>query len=395
MTPDPTTPPQSEGPVFSIVRDDPWFRLQRFLHLVPANGGDGVVRRIVFFILLAWLPVVVWALATGHAFASTTGEPLLRHYSIHVRYLIALPVMIFGERLAHSTMKRLLPRFVAMGCVPEEKIPAFREVIFKMIRLRNSVGPWVAIACMVVLSLVFPDAGHRLEEINWAKDRGILGFGGWWYLCVSRPIFQIFLFAWLWRILLVAILLRRISTLGLDLIATHPDKLGGLGFVEGFPRLFAPTAFAFSSVLASKWAHEIRWHGEHVTSFQVQGGIFLFLMLALCLAPLLVFTPMLARTRRKALADYGRLVAEHGRLVRKQWIEDIPSADRSLLEAPELGPSCDVNALYDSVKSMRIFAISRTSVLIILLPATLPLIALLSMEVPLVDLFGKLFKTFL
>jgi hypothetical protein len=390
----PDSPPPADLS-FSLVRDDAWYRLQRALRLVPADGKDGVFRRILFFIALAWLPLVVWALATGRVFECATGEPLLRHYGTHARYLIALPAMIFGERVAQSVMKRLLPRFVTSGCVPEDKVPAFRAIITSMVRLRNSTLPWIGIAGVILLWIFVPETGHRLEELDWARSEGRLGFGGWWFLFVSRPIFQIFLFAWLWRIALFALLLKRVAGIGLDLAPTHPDRLGGLGFVAGFPVLFAPFAFALSCVLASKWAHEIGWHGAHVQDFKLLAALFLAVLLIVCLGPLAVFLPLLKKAKRKALADYGNLIARHGRLVHRQWIDGQPPADRSLLEAPELGPACDIGGLYNGVAAMRKIPLTKASVLAIAVPAALPMIAVATMEIPLAELLGKLFKTLL
>lgn len=380
---------------FSLVRDDPWYHLQQVLHLVPANGRDGVFRRVLFFIALAWLPLVVWAFATGRVFECETGEPLLRHYGTHARYLIALPAMIFGERVAQSVMKRLLPRFVTSGCVPEEKIPAFRDIITSMVRLRNSTLPWIGIAGVILLWIFVPETGHRLEELDWARSEGHLGFGGWWFLFVSRPVFQIFLFAWLWRIGLFGLLLKRVAGLGLDFVPTHPDRLAGLGFVAGFPVLLGPFAFALSCILASKWAHDIVWHGAHVQDFKLLAGLFLAVLLLVCLGPLAVFMPLLKKAKRKALAEYGNLIARHGRLVRSQWIDGQPPADRSLLEAPELGPACDIGALYDSIRAMGTLPVTKTSVLAIAVPAALPLLIGASIEIPVMELLGKLFKTLL
>jgi hypothetical protein len=56
----PDSPPAADLS-FSLVRDDAWYRLQRALRLVPADGKDGVFRRILFFIVLAWLPLVAVA----------------------------------------------------------------------------------------------------------------------------------------------------------------------------------------------------------------------------------------------------------------------------------------------------------------------------------------------
>jgi hypothetical protein len=132
-----------------------------------------------------------------------------------------------------------------------------------------------------------------------------------------------------------------------------------------------------------------------VPDFKLLAGLFLAVLLLVCLGPLAVFMPLLKKAKRKALNDYGNLIARHGRLVHRQWIEGEPPADRSLLEAPELGPACDIGALYDSIRAMGTVPITKASVLAIAVPAALPMIAVATMEIPLAELLGKLFKTLL
>jgi hypothetical protein len=386
-------PPHNE--IFSLVHDDPWFHLQERLGLVPKNGKDGVVRRVLIFCLLAWLPLVVWAWVTGRAFDSVTGEPLLKHYSVHTRFLLALPALIFGERVARSTLKRLLPRFVQMGLVGEEKVPAFQKLIADLIHLRNSTLPWVAVVGVIAAAALVPDTGLHLDELNWAKEGQGFGFGGWWFLLVSRPIYQLFLFSWMWRVVLTFVMFRRIVKLGLNLLPPHPDHLGGLGFIATAPTGFAPFAFALSCVTASKWAHDIAWHGVHVNELEIHGAIFIALVLIACLFPLVVFLPVLKKAKRKGIAEYGALVARYDRLVAQQWLRGEEVADRSLFEAPELGPSCDIHTLYDSVREMRILPVNKSSLLPLLIALALPLLVASAIEIPIGELVGKVFKTLL
>ncbi len=50
----------------SLVKDDPLYRLQRRIGLIPEHGL-GLIRRAVFYALLAWLPIAVWAVVKGRA----------------------------------------------------------------------------------------------------------------------------------------------------------------------------------------------------------------------------------------------------------------------------------------------------------------------------------------
>jgi hypothetical protein len=382
-----------EGVALSLVRGDALIRLQQRIGLVP-EGGLGVGRRALALALFTWLPVGVWALLTGHALPDQTGEPLLRHFGVQVRCLVAIPLFVLAEGIAHGITPRLLPYFVSSGLVSEADRPRFREVVLSVAKLRDRTLPWVVILGLVIAWQTFnPGESH---ELDWAGEGGrplSLGFGAWWYAWVARPVFLALLLGWLWRLILISVLFRRISRLDLALVPTHPDGAAGLGFLERVPTLFAPVVFAISAVLASRFGHDVLYHGVHVKELYPQMITTLVIALILFLAPLLLWAPTLAAAKRRGLLEYGSLVGEHGRLVRRRWIQREPIADHSLLGAQEIGPVADTISLYESVRKLRAVPIGRSSLLTILLAAGVPMLAVLAIEVPIRDLLLKLLKT--
>jgi hypothetical protein len=155
--------------------------------------------------------------------------------------------------------------------------------------------------------------------------------------------------AWLWRLALACVLTTRLARLDLSLVPTHPDGAGGLGFLETLPVAFSPVVFALSAVLASRWAHEVMYHGVHVAELRMPMIAFAVIVVVLFLAPLVPFLRPLAAARRRAQLEYAALVARHGR--------------------------------------------GRRSLLAVLLPAALPLLPVLAIEVPIGDLLMKVMKT--
>ncbi len=377
----------------SLVRDDPLFRIQRRIGLIPSQGL-GVVRRAIFFALLAWLPIVVWAGYTGRALSGVADEPLLQHFGIHVRFLIAVPLFILGEEVLNGLTAKLIPYFLTSGLVREQQREAFREIVQGIVRLRSSTLPWLFIAVIILAWLIFESPGSEKHELVWAKldppPPFDLGFGGWWLIYVARPIFIALLAVWLWRLILLFVLLKRIAALDLAIVPTHPDRSGGLGFIEKLPAAFSLFAFAMSAVLASRLAHDVVYHGVHVQSLRLLVGVFLVLLVMLCLAPLTVFIPKLAAAKRRALLEYGALVGKHGRLVRGRWILGEPMDEHPLLQAPEIGPVADTLSLYEAVTKMRAAPIGKAALLTIALPAALPMLALFAIEVPIKDLLLKI-----
>jgi hypothetical protein len=242
------------------------------------------------------------------------------------------------------------------------------------------------------VSTVVEDA----HELVWAvQGEGVtrhLGFGGWWFLYVARPAYLLLLLAWLWRVILYFVLFRRISKLNLALVPTHPDRVGGLGFLDRFATGFSPVVLGLSAVISSFWAHQVLYHGVSLQSLRMPMVAFLVLVVVVFLAPLIVFVKPLSVARKQALLEYGMLVAKHGRLVKSRWILSEEVDDEGLLSAPEIGPVADTLALYEAVQKMRLLPVGKASIAAIALPAVLPLLAVLSIRIPLSSILQGLLK---
>jgi hypothetical protein len=382
---------------FSLVRGDPWFRFQRAIGLIPPTGL-GIVRRSVVFALLTWVPLVIWAILWRRAFPGELAEPLLQHIGIHARCLVAIPLLIISEAAADRYPRELIPYFIASGLVQDETKPKFQGVIRSAEKMRDS---WVAWGSLLGVTLFMTLAGSyesaHLHDVAWAHvesgGKVSLGFGGWWYLVVVRFMFTFLLLVWAWRLLVCSVLLWRISRLDLQLVPTHPDGAGGLGFLEDVPIIFSLVVFAMSVVMASRWEHDVLYHGAQSTSFNILLAVFVAIVLVLFLSPLAFFSRSLRRLKQHSLLDYGALVGQHGRLVQRRWISGKDVKNAALLQAPELGPVSDTVAMYGVVEDIRIILIGKRSLLAIALPALLPMLPLWAIDIPLNELVMKLLET--
>ena len=147
---------------FSLVRDDVLFRLQRRVGLIPANGL-GVVRRATFWALFAWLPIALVAWHAGRLLPQPLGEPLLAHFGIQVRLLVAVPLFIVAEGFAQSLTTRLLPYFVESGQVATVDLPRFRAAIAATARLRSASLPLMVV---VALMIAFMTAAQLPQDLH-------------------------------------------------------------------------------------------------------------------------------------------------------------------------------------------------------------------------------------
>jgi hypothetical protein len=388
------TPASEPAEQFSLVRGDLLFRMQRRVGLIPSDGF-GLVRRAVFWSMLGWLPIALWAAVMNRAWPGTMAEPLLAHFGVHARLLVAVPLLILAEGPANVLVARLLAHFIDSGAVPTDQRAAFRNAVARAARLRDATLPWVAMFAIVLMYATLSPLGKQTHEVSWDAGQGALDFGALWYLIVGRTIYLTLVLAWIWRLVLLATLLWRVARLRLALVPTHPDRAAGLGFLEPLPGVFAPLALAVGAVLASGWAHDAIYHGLTLASLRVEMLVFVLASVVVLCLPLAAFRGPLRRSKKQALLDYGALVGRHGRLVHERWIDGKAIGEPPLLTAPELGPVADTAALFEAVRRMRTLPLGKASLLPVALAAALPIIAVLALQMPVKDLALKLLKAVL
>jgi hypothetical protein len=391
-----SAPAGGRTPDFELARDDALYRLQQRIGLIPSDGA-GLVRRAVFWSLVGWLPIALWAVYVNRTWPGAVAEPLLAHFGVQARLLVAVPLLILAEGPASALTARLLKHFVESGIVPPGSREAFSIAVMKTLRLRDAVWPWVVVLAISVALGTYSQIVAHTHEVNWAEAGAAesIGFGGLWYLYVGRSIYLTLVLGWIWRIALLASLLWRIARLDLSLVPTHPDRAGGLGFLERLPGVFAPLAFAVSTVLASRWGHDAIYHGLTLNSVRVEMTVFIVACVLVFALPLLAFTGPLKSAKKRALMEYGALVGRHGRLVHERWIEGRKLDEQPILDAPELGPVADTAAIYGAVKSMRTVPLGKSSVLPVVLAAAIPMLAVLSLQVPVKAILKQLLHAIL
>lgn len=93
------------------------------------------------------------------------------------------------------------------------------------------------------------------------------------------------------------------------------------------------------------------------------------------------------------MLDYGTLVGEQPRHVRRRWLFDEPLRHALLLDAPELGPVADTIAMYDAVTRMRPGPVSKRLLITLALTVLLPVLPLVFVEISLRDALLTVVRT--
>jgi hypothetical protein len=382
---------------FSLVRGDALFRAQRAVGLIPAHGL-GVIRRALLAVLVTWAPLTVAAAIANWQKPGVVAEPLVQHYGVHVRFLVAVPLFIVDEALAHWVLAGIMPYFLRTGLVTGAERERFLAIVARTSRWRDGWRPLVVIAGAVLAWMIAAPAPWNDHELSWAisdPPLAALRFGVFWFRYVASPIFKTLLVVWLWRLVLATALMWQISRLDLSLVPTHPDKRAGLGFLEVVPMAFIAPAFAISAVLGGRWGHDVVFHATPLSGLALPMGAFVVTTTLMLLVPVLLFMKPLWATRRAALFDYGALVGEHHRRLRRRWIYGETLGDDAMLEAPELGPGAYTGRLYDAVWSILPVPVGKRTLLGIVALIVLPLLPMVAAEVHLDDALMKVLRTLL
>ena len=141
-----------------------------------------------------------------------------------------------------------------------------------------------------------------------------------WYGYVSLPLFQFLLMRWYFRIFIWARFLWQVSRIELSLIPTHPDRVGGLGFLANTVYAFIPLAVAHGALLAGLIANRIFYLGAALPDFKIEIAVLVVFLLCLVLGPLLVFAPQLAQAKRTGNREYGTLAERYVREFDAKWL---------------------------------------------------------------------------
>jgi hypothetical protein len=126
-----------ESPEFSPVIGGPLFQLFRRAHL-SGDALELMSRRVLIMPLVAWLPLLVLTLLGGDALGGSVKIPFLGDIETHVRFLIALPVLIAAELIVHRNIRTVVQQFVERRIIIEDQVPKFHAAIISAIRVRNS-----------------------------------------------------------------------------------------------------------------------------------------------------------------------------------------------------------------------------------------------------------------
>jgi hypothetical protein len=380
-------------PDFSLVLGGPLYQLLRRAHLAD-DHLDLLRRRIVVFVCVVWLPLLVLS-AAGGTLIGGVQVPFLADIEVHARFLLALPLLVAAELVVHQRLRLVAGAFLVRGLIPPHEQPRLDDAIAKVGRWRNSVVVELGLIVLVYavgVSVLWRDY-MTLPTATWyaapAAGGSALTLAGVWFGYVSLPIFQFLLCRWYYRIVLWTALLWRISRIELQLVPTHPDRVGGLGFLSATVYGFVPLLLAHGVLLSGVLANQIFHAGARLTDYRLEILLLVIFVMLLVVGPLVVFAGQLARAKRTGLKEYGAFAHQYVRAFDEKWVRG-GGGDEPLLGTGDLQSLADLGNSFSVVKEMRLLPVSKEAILQLAIVTLAPIVPLLLTLMPLDELLRKL-----
>ncbi len=343
--------------------------LEARCHLVTARS------QIIVALLIGWVPVMT--LAVLHEQVTSTFVPLLHDAAIHVRLLVATPLLLFLDHVFPKACTHAVDQLVNESFVKPADGERFERLADRTRRACEWWLPEIVIAAgafaLGCATLFVADSVHGL------RLRTGLSAAEWWYALVGIPLFELVLLRSLWRWALWVKFLIGLSRLELDLDAAHPDQRCGISFLRKPSVAYCGLVlFATSAVLSASWSE--RFQLSTLTSFIPFLLALAALAIVIAFGPLLLFAFSLHRARLEARDRFGGLAVRNGRWFRDKWLASEPGDAISTNDVQSLAA---IGSIYrDTIKQVRLVLFEKKDLLFVLVATLLPVVPTMLLRLP-------------
>ena len=376
---------------FSLL-GGPLHRLGCRLGLVR-DGTDTAALGLVLG-AVPWIILVALSLVEGLGHVLFSVEAI----GAHVRLLVVIPLLFVCEAFIDPRFTAFVHEIVRSQVVPATERPALESGIARITRWKDAWLP-EAFFLVAVMLLAFTTRKENffayLSGLTGGSNPSAASNEAWtshWYWLVCMTVFRFLLLRWLWRLALWSFFLWRVSRLELRLIPIHPDRVGGLGFLQLVHTEFIPLVLAISAAQSASLAQDIASGRTTFDSIYSSAAILLLVDAVLFLGPLLIFSRKLWKCQVKGLDDYGAFAERYVNEFGGKWLGAAdPALEEPLLGTADIQSLADLSNSVSIVRDMRLVPMSPSMLMYLTVAALLPLLPLLLLKYPVTDLLAKFF----
>ena len=347
---------QSPYKEFSLIRGGLLYKFLVHMRLMRPDL-EPLYGRAIALALLTWLPLLILSAVQGMALSGSVKIPFFYDFTVSVRLLLSLPLLIIAEGLVDIRSNEVIRHFIESGLVEDKDTPKYESIVRQVMKMVNFVPVEGVIVVLVNVNTLFMRLEFSEVSSTWQFLSSPSGMtrtpAGWWYLVVSLPVFQFLLWRWFYRYLIWCWYLWRTSRLDLRLVATHPDRVGGLAFLGVLQIKFCPIIFALASLLSAYVGQEVVFGGAPLQQFttMILGNV--VLILVIFLGPYLVFSLQLFESFRRGFLAYSSLANDYTQSFDRKWIKGEAPQGEPLLGSSDIQSLADLSNSFGIVRDMR------------------------------------------
>jgi hypothetical protein len=284
------------------------------------------------------------------------------------------------ETWIRPRIQEFIRNIIESGVVPETEVPALSSAIRQVNRMREArlselVCLLLAFA-MPVMEMFIRLPGQSVSSALVMSEAWGTGLPAW-YLGFCMPMFRFLMFRWILHLCLWWYFLWRVQRLNLNLIPTHSDSTGGLGYLEVVHEHFMPLVVAISSVVAASFAEDV--HSASASYEALPGlAVMLFLVTSLLfVSPLCIFGVKLWRCRLGGLNAYSVMAFRYVQAFDRRWIQEGTASGEAQLGTSDIQSLADLTNSVNVIRNMRVVPVSRKLTMRLATCVILPLLPLL------------------
>jgi len=373
---------------FSLL-GGPLYRLGCRLGLV--RGRTDTILLGMVLGAFPWLVLLALALVEGLGHALFSIEAI----GAHVHLLVTIPLLFACETFIDPRFASFVNEILRSRVVPTTERTALEFEVARITRWKDAWLPEALFLGAAVLLALTMRNGYFFDNLagpTGGSSPGGLGETSWtsqWYWIFCMTVYRFLLLRWLWRLVLWCFFLWRVSRLKLRLVPIHPDRAGGLGYLELVHTEFTPLILAISVTQSASLALDIASGRMTFESIYPTVAFILLADAVLFLGPLYFFSRKLWQCKVKGLSDYSAFAERYVNEFDRKWLGADSVPREPLLGTPDVQSLADLSSSVAIVGSMRIVPISPGLLKSLGVAALLPLLPLALLKYPLTELLTK------
>ena len=388
---------------FSLFEGDRVNRLFGSIGVGSRRASD-LVARCLILVGLTWVSLAVLAFFGGVG-KGPGGENFFKDIAAYMQLLLGLPLFVVAERIVSVHTREAANQFVSTGAIKHQdaaRLDQFNGIVAK---LRKSITPdlvCLSIAYFLSVMTILPLLDDEKQTWHaYIPEGGIheaLSAAGWWELLIALPLLNYWWLRWIWKIILWSCYLFRLSRFRLRLLASHPDRTGGIGFLSDVQTRFGLVILAYGITnVASTIAYKMAFEGATLGDHSVWGPLVGFIIGAplLFTIPLFMFTKQLHRAKKRAVERYHTRAIERAIAFERKWLERRSHGKYDPSGEAELIGLSNLNTVYDHIRKMRVVPFDARSFLELTMQtfgSLLPILPYLGIPEPNIKMLESLYK---